>query len=120
MVLASDGLWEKFSNEEVVQMVGKYIESNGRKDNVCSLLIRQVLGNDQSRISYILGLSPDLRRAFYDDTTITVIFLNPPKASKERARLSIPPQTPVDPPKSWIRFQELVENWKKTNPKNKK
>jgi pyruvate dehydrogenase phosphatase len=34
LVLASDGLWESLTNEEVVGLVGKWLEEKGSKENI--------------------------------------------------------------------------------------
>ncbi|XP_065676320.1 pyruvate dehydrogenase [acetyl-transferring]-phosphatase 2, mitochondrial [Hydra vulgaris] len=104
IVLASDGLWDMLSNDEVVELVGAYIEGRqidllkeracyycvpnyedlvssdnafAKDENVASFLIRFALGGyDPNNLRSMLSIPhPDVR-LFRDDITVMVIFLN--------------------------------------------
>jgi len=79
LVIASDGLWEQFSNTEVVRMVAECM--NKGDSNVCTYLIEKtllkVLGtSEQERISTMLQMDPKCKRQYHDDITIVVVFFN--------------------------------------------
>jgi len=82
LVIASDGLWEQFSNSEVVQMVAEFMKStNAPSSNVCTYLIEKtllkVLGTkEQERIAAVLQMDPKCKRQYHDDITIIVVFFN--------------------------------------------
>ena len=99
LVLGTDGLWEKLTNSEVVQLVGNLVDSRpmesrveqptenetlwqklrGRgprvKDtNAATLLLRHALGGDDDAVYRVMKIKPPLSRMFRDDITITVVF----------------------------------------------
>ena len=95
LVLASDGLWEKLTNSQVVELVGGFIDSQKlenekraenpmfwqrqtsdqvQDDNVATHLIRHALGGTQDAIYQVLRIGPPLARMARDDITVTVIF----------------------------------------------
>jgi len=88
LVIASDGLWEQFSNEEVVSMVSMFLQENSSdgknntrtSSNICTYLIekvlRKVIGNTDDIVGALLHMDPKTRRQYHDDITITVIFFN--------------------------------------------
>lgn len=105
IVMATDGLWDMLSNQEVVELVRSYMEgraadvminravgasvaniddvlsaqsaSNAEKDNVATFLIRCALGGcDHTNVSAMLTLPyPDVRM-YRDDISVAVIFLD--------------------------------------------
>ena len=105
IVMATDGLWDMLSNQEVIELVRSYIEgrasdammdravstsvanldsvlsaqnaSNAEKDNVATYLIRCALGGyDHSNVSAMLTLPyPDVRM-YRDDISVAVIFFD--------------------------------------------
>eukprot|EP00795_Rhopilema_esculentum_P001178 gene1178-15538_t len=105
VVMATDGLWDMLSNQEVIELVGSYIEgraadmmlkravsasisnldevlasqntSDPEKDNVATFLIRCALGGyDTGNLSAMLTLPyPDVRM-YRDDITVAVIFFD--------------------------------------------
>ena len=106
IVLASDGLWDMLSNEEVVQLVASYLEGRQKEvmeeqaqfynvpdcdkldadsfadvegENVASFLLRQALGGyDKGNLKAMLSMKYPDTRLYRDDISIAVIFLNNP------------------------------------------
>merc|ERR1712096_248324 len=106
IVLASDGLWDMLSNEEVIDVVAAYIEgtrthklkerahlfgvancndiindpnafSDSFTENGASFLIRYALGGyDQENLRSMLALPYPDVRLYRDDITVSVIFLS--------------------------------------------
>ncbi|KAK9728797.1 hypothetical protein K7432_000762 [Basidiobolus ranarum] len=95
MVIASDGLFDLLSNEEIVFLVGTYIEQKqtnnysttdphppkGKSrwayvdDNAATHLIRNALGgNSKKELSKMLTIQAPHSRNLRDDITVTVIF----------------------------------------------
>ena len=73
LVLASDGLWDKLSNQEVIDAVVKQKE----KGNVATHLIRRVLGGENDKSVWAsLQLKPPFSRMCRDDVSIIVIFFD--------------------------------------------
>jgi len=80
VVIASDGLWDKFTNEEVVQLLSQH---NSQSENAATMLIKAALlksaidGQTQDeKLSSVMSLPKGLARGVHDDITVTVIFLN--------------------------------------------
>lgn len=106
IVLASDGLWDMLSNEEVVQVVAAYMEGKHKdmmkeqalyfnvpdsdnvdddtfrdvlSENVASFLLRQALGGyDKGNLKAMLSMKYPDTRLYRDDISIVVIFLANP------------------------------------------
>lgn len=106
VVLASDGLWDMLSNEEVVDVVAAYINKQGPEmmkekaimfgvancddliddpdafnecagENVASFLIRFALGGyDEQNLRTMMTLPYPDSRLYRDDITVVVLFLN--------------------------------------------
>ena len=75
VVIASDGLWERLSNEQVVNAVGdKLDQPNG--DNIATAVLRQALGEDDDKVYKLLSLTPPKSRYFRDDITIIIVTFN--------------------------------------------
>ncbi|RIA85866.1 phosphatase 2C-like domain-containing protein, partial [Glomus cerebriforme] len=98
LVIATDGLWDELSNEEVVELVGKFLD--GKRDivdeeknnfpvlkddkekaftfideNASTHLIRNALGGaKQDLLCALLSLPSPISRRFRDDVTVTVVF----------------------------------------------
>jgi len=107
VVIASDGLFDELSSEEVVGLVDVHIrgdksggklrnldgvlEEGGRKqkrgppriwvnedDNVSTHLIRNALGGgDRYRVAQLLSIPSPKSRKYRDDMTVTVLYLDP-------------------------------------------
>jgi len=82
IVLATDGLWDFFSNEEVVQFVSSYLKEGG---NASTRMIAEVLGtalikrkqeSTPEALQQLVSLPGTLRRKIYDDTTVVIVKLN--------------------------------------------
>jgi len=70
LVLASDGLWESLTNEEVVGLVGKWLEERGSKEEIRLMedsedTTVEVMLPDKLYYSTTIGLS-HLRKAETD------------------------------------------------------
>ncbi|CAG8576588.1 5394_t:CDS:2 [Acaulospora colombiana] len=97
LVLATDGLWEKLSNTEVIELVGRLIDErrNGKDgddskelimskskkafafvdENASTHLIRNALGGaSEDALCAILSLPAPMSRRWRDDITVTVVF----------------------------------------------
>lgn len=95
MIVASDGLWEKITNEEAVNVVveslmdykskpSKYssfwsLFNKEEKEQCCSQnaatkLLWHALGGTDERVSELLDIAPRWSRMYRDDITIIVIF----------------------------------------------
>ena len=91
LVLATDGLWEKMSNEQVVNLVAaKFVDKSdttsrwwkfggkgsGDADdsNAATALIRQALGASDEAVYDILTIPHPMTRMYRDDITAMVIF----------------------------------------------
>lgn len=92
VVMATDGLWDDCDNEQVVQIVGDYVN---REENVCSELIKRALINaynlqsfpkrpEEEIVKLMVNLPNYYKRNLHDDITITVIYLKPSKVISER------------------------------------
>lgn len=72
VIIATDGLWERLSNEQVVEVVGKKFDQHD-DDNMATVLLKQALGEDDDKVYELLKLSPPESRFFRDDITIIVV-----------------------------------------------
>ena len=94
LVIASDGLWERLSNQEVVNIVARtlkqhadqqssvpllnFIGNRARREccqtNVATELLWHALGGTEDAVSRLLNISPSYSRMVRDDITIIVVF----------------------------------------------
>lgn len=101
LILASDGLWERMSNEDAVNIVAECIKakepaaaagfsvfsffssrsssSNDRDcctevENAATKLLWHALGGTEETVSKLLNISPQYSRMFRDDITVLVVF----------------------------------------------
>ena len=72
VVIATDGLWERLSNEQVVSIVGDKLDKHDG-GNIATALLRQALGGDDGTVYELLRLTPPESRWFRDDITIIVV-----------------------------------------------
>lgn len=72
VVTASDGLWERLSNEQVVNLVGDKLDQPDG-DNIATALLQQALGGDDDKVYNLLILTPPESRYFRDDITILIV-----------------------------------------------
>ena len=89
LVLATDGLWERLSNQQVVDIVGgavahererRGLGSSADSASCCSInaateLLWHSLGGTEGNVSDLLAVDPQLSRYFRDDITIMVAYL---------------------------------------------
>ena len=71
-VIATDGLWDCLSSEEVVNIVGGMLNKQG-DDNIATALLKEALGGDDRVVYELLKLTPPESRAYRDDITIIVV-----------------------------------------------
>ncbi|OMJ13004.1 Protein phosphatase 2C-like protein [Smittium culicis] len=85
VVMATDGLWDRLSNEQVVEFIGKWIDENGpitQKNNPSSSLINYALKYNynekysEKRPNRLLAIPSPLSRRYRDDISVFVIVLN--------------------------------------------
>lgn len=91
MVIASDGLWERISNEDVVNIVANTLEQElghksafslfGRKEKCCrpnaaTELLWHALGGTEASVSELLNIPPSYSRMARDDITVMVVFFD--------------------------------------------
>lgn len=81
LVLASDGLWERLSNDQVAKLAGKWMDqrggpASGSEDrNAATHLVRSALGGaNHEELSYLLSIPAGQSRSYRDDITVTVVF----------------------------------------------
>ena len=70
VVIATDGLWERLSSDEVIDIVSKGLSSS---DNVATSLLKQSLGSDDETVYKLLTVDPQYSRWYRDDITIVVV-----------------------------------------------
>lgn len=94
LILATDGFWERVSNEQSVNMVGHILSHSqsgkktlsGRKAdipgnpccedvNIATELLWMALGGNDAKVSALLKLDPQISRMYRDDITIMVVYL---------------------------------------------
>ena len=94
MIIASDGLWERITNEEAVNVVAESFKDPNSKffnfssmfgskgeeyccsQNAATNLLWQALGGTDERVTELLNISPTWSRMYRDDITIIVVFFN--------------------------------------------
>jgi len=86
MVLATDGLWDMLSVDEVVGLVGKWVDNKAKPGkindkftiqdkNAATHLARNALGGgDENYVSALLTIPSPQSRRFRDDITVQVVF----------------------------------------------
>lgn len=96
LVLATDGLWEKLDNDQVVRLVNEHVEETksrrdgGNRDpnfdsNASTHLIRYALGGkDNEKLTVMLTAEPPFVRWLRDDITVMVVFF---KQDEMKSRL---------------------------------
>lgn len=77
LVISTDGLFDSFSNQEIVNHLEDFIASNQEDQNAATYLIRMACsGRDQEYLSRMISLDSTQSRGYRDDMTVQVIFLN--------------------------------------------
>ena len=97
MIIGSDGLWERVSNEEAVNVVVKSLNeaSTTKKpsllgsifgskstakdcceENAATSLLWHVLGGTNAKVMELLNVDPRFRRMYRDDITIIVVYFS--------------------------------------------
>lgn len=103
IVMASDGLWEILSNEEVVEFILEF-RRRGLPGNVGQLLVHKMLERRAEQLQFPIGvlrhLSPVVRRSVHDDVSLFIIFFNNSSSSSPSSPSSDMASTQVSPPES--------------------
>ena len=101
VIIASDGLWDKLSNEKAVQTVAECLEGSRKKSrtptswfggpavhegggccctqNAATRLLWAALGGTKESVQRLLNIGPPRSRVFRDDITVIVVHLRPSK-----------------------------------------
>jgi len=98
MVIASDGLWEILSNEEVAEFVLAYRQRGGTGRQTAQHLIQRVLDKRAAQLQIptemLRHISPLIKRAIHDDITLFVIFFESLTPSSPRSSSDITGENP--------------------------
>jgi len=75
LILATDGLWEKFSNTEVAEVVTEAVYEG---KSIATKLIEKFVaraagGSEEEKLAALTALAGRSRRAIHDDVTIIVV-----------------------------------------------
>jgi pyruvate dehydrogenase phosphatase len=117
LILDSDGLWDMMSDQEAVDVVANAIR-NG--ENASSALLRKAfeLSNFDGisvaeKINSAKYLTPKIRRLFFDDTSIIVVFFRPTPDGPLLDENILPPIPiqPENPPSSFIQITERLQDY---------
>ena len=86
IVMASDGLWDHLSNEQVTTCVSRHLAQSGLRDSsidaetpvdaLMYMLFQTVAAKHDTTTSALLKLQEGRRRHLFDDTTISIIILD--------------------------------------------
>lgn len=86
MIIATDGLWEKISSENAVELIGLHLDAtrvaSGKEqeltaENGSTLLIKFALGQGSDIVlANMLTLPEQYKRHFHDDITVTVVYFS--------------------------------------------
>ena len=90
MIIASDGLWERISNEDAVNTVANFIKQDSDHSflrllsresgteccprNAATQLLWHALGGTEEAVLKLLDISPTYSRMFRDDITVIIVF----------------------------------------------
>lgn len=91
--MASDGLWNFISNEGAVEIVGNALlnDPNLSSVNASTLLISEVFKRIEclwvKEMIKLFESDGNRRRLYYDDITVTVIFLNGSNLEKKETSI---------------------------------
>jgi len=82
LIFATDGLWERMTNQEAVEIVAGVCETTGNggaschgKENAATHLLWHALGGTETNVSRLLAIDPRISRMYRDDITIMVVYL---------------------------------------------
>ncbi len=83
LILATDGLWERLSNQEAVSIVAGVMDrcradsagGGSRCGNAATHLLWHALGGSEANVTRLLNVDPEWSRMYRDDITIMVVFL---------------------------------------------
>lgn len=92
MIIGSDGLWERVSNEEAVSIVAESLKRTNTpkkrsfffgskssmeeccEENAATKLLWHVLGGTEEKVTELLNIDSRLRRMYRDDITVIVVY----------------------------------------------
>lgn len=78
VILATDGLWDFYSNEEVLQLIGNYKMNENPSNLLIVDVLKKAIENSGSRptvesFQNMVSLPHEVRRKYYDDITVFII-----------------------------------------------
>jgi pyruvate dehydrogenase phosphatase len=78
LILASDGLFDVFSNNDMVKQVGYFLSNQTSDQNAATHLIRAALEESKGikHLSRMISLPSSISRRYRDDMTCQVVFFN--------------------------------------------
>ncbi|KAI9168400.1 hypothetical protein H9P43_007772 [Blastocladiella emersonii ATCC 22665] len=113
MVLATDGLWERMTNDQVVDMVAEYVARKEKGQwahedaNAAAHVVRNAFGaRDTELVASLLKIPAPLSRRYRDDITVTVVFFKP--ANRDTLGPQFAPETKVAPEPADVARSKLV------------
>ena len=97
LVIATDGLWSVIPSQDVVQHIALHsevlhnvakppadAEDRGWEENAATHLVLRSIGPSRDYISKVVNIPGGMRRSYYDDSTVTVIFFNSGAPTKSK------------------------------------
>jgi pyruvate dehydrogenase phosphatase len=75
LIMATDGLWEKFTNNDVIDMLADAVqEGKGIPTRMIEKFISKTTGGlEEDKLSVLFAMNPRARRALHDDVTIVEV-----------------------------------------------
>ncbi|PKA56000.1 putative protein phosphatase 2C 60 [Apostasia shenzhenica] len=76
IIFASDGLWEQICNQEAVDIVQSHPQNQGIARRLIKAALQAAAKKREMRYSDLKKIDRGVRRHFYDDITVIVLFLD--------------------------------------------
>jgi pyruvate dehydrogenase phosphatase len=107
LILASDGLWEKFTNSDVVDIVSEaLLEEKSIPTRLIEKFVSKTTGGlEEDKLQVLFSMAPRARRALHDDVTIVVAGIDSERLPQSEEYVSwvlsnfkldaVPPQSPL-------------------------
>lgn len=77
LIMATDGLWDRLTDQEAVDAMARYAESGGEKGNAATFLLKTAFGGpkqDEQEMGTLLAIKPPNSRRYRDDVTVLVVW----------------------------------------------
>lgn len=91
VVIASDGLFDFFSNEEVVELIHRFMSENPNSDPAKYMLDQLLIRAAQNAgftVEHLKNIPIGRRRKYHDDVTVMVVTLGPEHRTSQASTLS--------------------------------